>query len=221
MIDLNLILKNLARKRPVFHSEADFQHALAWEIQIAYPDANIRLEKPFQFDKLDKKLSYIDLVIEHQGVLIGIELKYKTKKSEFDVNNELFSLKNHGDDDIGRYDFIKDISRLEWFVKNHDNAIGYAIFLTNDFSYKKEKLGTIDAEFSLHELRNLTGIMQWSQKASSGTIKNREKPLHLSFQYQLNWQEYSALSDYSINDVNFKADKFEFLSLEVFHKFNQ
>lgn len=58
MIDIEQVLKELAKKRPVFHSEADFQHALAWEIQITYPDANIRLEKPFQFDKLDKKLSY-------------------------------------------------------------------------------------------------------------------------------------------------------------------
>lgn len=34
----------LARVRPVFHGEADFQHAFAWEMHIADPSAKVRLE---------------------------------------------------------------------------------------------------------------------------------------------------------------------------------
>ena len=34
----------LARVRPLFHSEADFQHAFAWQLHSAHPDARIRLE---------------------------------------------------------------------------------------------------------------------------------------------------------------------------------
>jgi len=34
----------LARVRPLFHSEADFQHAFAWQLHSADPDARIRLE---------------------------------------------------------------------------------------------------------------------------------------------------------------------------------
>ena len=33
----------LARMRPLFHSEADFQHAFAWQLRSAHPDARIRL----------------------------------------------------------------------------------------------------------------------------------------------------------------------------------
>jgi hypothetical protein len=44
MLDFPDLLARLARNRPVFHSEADFQHALAWEIHSLHPTAKIRLE---------------------------------------------------------------------------------------------------------------------------------------------------------------------------------
>ena len=37
-------METLKHRRPIFHSEADFQFALAWEIQSAYPRAQVRLE---------------------------------------------------------------------------------------------------------------------------------------------------------------------------------
>jgi hypothetical protein len=43
-LDAVTMLSLLAERRPVFHSERDFQHALAWQIQLAYPEAQIRLE---------------------------------------------------------------------------------------------------------------------------------------------------------------------------------
>lgn len=38
------MLSALAEQRQIFHSERDFQHALAWQIQLTYPQAHIRLE---------------------------------------------------------------------------------------------------------------------------------------------------------------------------------
>jgi hypothetical protein len=46
MIDIKNILKDLAVRRPVFHSEADFKFALAWAIQEADGEAKVRLEYP-------------------------------------------------------------------------------------------------------------------------------------------------------------------------------
>jgi hypothetical protein len=34
----------IAHSRPLFHSEADFQHGFAWQLHTTYPDARIRLE---------------------------------------------------------------------------------------------------------------------------------------------------------------------------------
>jgi hypothetical protein len=43
-VDLPNVLAALAIGRPVFHPEADFQLAFAWELQRAHPSARIRLE---------------------------------------------------------------------------------------------------------------------------------------------------------------------------------
>lgn len=38
-------MTSLSRKRRIIHSEADFQHVLASEAQVANPTASVRLEK--------------------------------------------------------------------------------------------------------------------------------------------------------------------------------
>jgi hypothetical protein len=45
-LDLHVVMQRLSAVRPVFHSEADFQHAFArtlWELD---PDIRVRLEVP-------------------------------------------------------------------------------------------------------------------------------------------------------------------------------
>ena len=37
-------LHNLSQLRPVFHNGAEFQHALAWELNLAFPEAQLMLE---------------------------------------------------------------------------------------------------------------------------------------------------------------------------------
>ena len=48
VVEIGEILSALAEQRPVFHSEADFQHAFAWEIHQQLPMASVRLELPVQ-----------------------------------------------------------------------------------------------------------------------------------------------------------------------------
>lgn len=89
MIDIVKVLESLAIKRPLFHSEADFQHALAWEIHQQLPDHSIRLElkPPHINDRF-----YIDLwVANKESAFVAIELKYKTRKLETDVAGEIFA----------------------------------------------------------------------------------------------------------------------------------
>ena len=128
--DIVACLEDLARERPVFHSEADFQHALAWHIHERTPGTQVRLEfNPFPCEKL-----YLDIYLRDA---VAIELKYKTKKAELTHNNEAFSLKGQAAQDCGRYDFIQDVRRLERVV--NDSAaparVGFAVFLTNDPLY--------------------------------------------------------------------------------------
>lgn len=73
MIDLHTVLNNLAKQRPVFHSEADFQHAVAWEIQKHLPDVTTRLEYPIS--NLDHQM-YLDIYVTQPNRLLAIELKF-------------------------------------------------------------------------------------------------------------------------------------------------
>ena len=44
MISLEGIMSDLSKERRIFHSEADFQDALAMKISRTYPKLNIRVE---------------------------------------------------------------------------------------------------------------------------------------------------------------------------------
>ena len=106
VLDITRLLDGLARERPVFHSEADFQFALAWRIKKA-TSHDVRLEfKPFPEERV-----YLDIWLPDVGV--AIELKYPTSGLTVNHGDELFALRNHGTPDLGQYDFLKDISRLE------------------------------------------------------------------------------------------------------------
>ena len=104
-------------------------------------------------------------------------------------------LLDHSAQDAGRYDFIKDIYRLEQLVSAESSSIGYAIFLTNDASYwnASAKDAAVDAQFRLHEGTILSGSRMWSAHASAGTTRNRELPINLAGTYPLHWHTYAAL----------------------------
>jgi len=189
MSDINTVMENLSKKRPIFHSEADFQHALAWEIHKQLPESAIRLER--RYSKGNKRI-YFDIWIDYKGETIIIELKYKTKEVSVEIDNEKFNLRNHGAWDLGRYDFIKDISRLEKIVLSNKNKTGYAIFLTNDNSYWEDPLKepeTIDRNFRIHSGKDIKGNLKWVG-GSPGTIKNRNS-IKIRGNYKIDWNGYS------------------------------
>lgn len=193
MIYVEQLIRMLSKERPVFYSEADFQHALAWKIHENYPEMNIRLERRIE---LDSKEIYVDIYLQDKVGRVGlIELKYKTKSVEIVINEERYKLKDQKSQDTSRYDFIKDVSRLEKCVDKLPNAIGYAIFLTNDPLYWKlpRKLDTNDKDFRIHEGKIIQGTLKWKDGTARGTIKGREEPIILKRAHKLSWKNYSNL----------------------------
>lgn len=51
-MSLDAVLERLALLRPVFHSEADFQQALAWEVHSIDPSLRVRLAFGSKRDRL-------------------------------------------------------------------------------------------------------------------------------------------------------------------------
>lgn len=194
-MDLTIPLLQLKNKRKIFHSEADFQFALAWEIQICYPVAKVRLE--YRPPEIEPNM-YIDILVIIDGIWYPIELKYKTVKCTKASGGEIFKLKNHGAQDLGRYDYLLDIMRIEQFSKYIDPfGKGYALMLTNDPLYwgQSSKIDTIDREFRLIDGFEKAGNLKWAEHAGLGTTRGREEPIILSNNYLMQWEEYSKLDN--------------------------
>ena len=202
MCDVKKILEDIAQERPIFHSEADFQHALAWKLHKIYEsNANVRLEFP-----IGNK--HIDILIPNE---IAIELKYKTAALEININNENFILKNHSAQDCGSYDFIKDITRLEDLAPSLKVKNKYAIFLTNDSSYWNipAREITCGSAFRLSDNRELKGNLDWREDTSDGTKKGREEQLNLKGSYKLEWTDYSKI------ETNTRKNQFRYLCVKI------
>ena len=201
------MLAKLAERRPVFHSEADFQHALAWELQLADPTSQIFLEKQVA---VDGPRVHLDLLVRGTGHELAIELKYKTRAVKWIHADEVFSLRNQSAQHIGRHDFIKDIQRLEKYVKTRPGSEGYAILLTNDRTYwsQSKKVDSVDSEFRLHEGRVICGGVTWGAKASAGTKHKREEVITLLGNYKMSWRDFSA-------NGSGQAEKFRYALVRV------
>ena len=205
MFDISDLLTSLAESRKVFHSEADFQHALAWHIRQAMPESSqVRLEVDVM--QVEHQRRFLDIWLPLEG--IAIELKYKTRGLELEQDDEPFVLRNQSAQDQGRYDFLLDIQRLELVRSNLDQCkAAYAVLLTNDSSYWKVPThrDTVDAAFRVHEGRAVSGALAWAARASSGTVEGRESPIQIRGSYRLRWREYSNFPGKSYGSFRFLA----------------
>jgi hypothetical protein len=198
-LDLSVpaILTALADQRSIFHSEADFQHAVAWEMHKRLPRASVRLERPVEVSHPTKRL-HVDIWIEQDGHVLAIELKYKTSALQAPVEKEQYALRSQSAQDLGRYDFIKDVGRAEDIVTDRARrASGCAILLTNDPSYwtQSRNNNTYDVNFRLHEGCTLYGSLEWALGASEGTRRRQEDLLQLRESYDLRWEDFSHPAD--------------------------
>ena len=88
---------------------------------------------------------------------------------------------------------------------------GYAVLLTNDASYWKvpTRKDTVDADFRVHEGREISGALAWATSAGSGTMKSRESPIEMQGSYRLRWQEYSSVPAKSYGSFRYLAVSLE------------
>lgn len=211
MREVNELMKDLARERPVSHSEADFQHALAWHVREVDPDAPVRLEWPVELPDSEKRI-YVDLCLP--SCKVAVELKYRTQKLKHEHEGERFDLRHQSAQDTGRYGFLKDVQRLEQLSLSEPTNVraGFAILLTNDPLYWEEPSSdwkkAIDGAFRIHEGRTITGKMAFAARAAPGGIKGFEDPICLKGTYTLRWREYSDPGDEAYR-------RFRYLAVQV------
>ena len=128
---------------------------------IVHPEYHIPKKVSPDFDNayaIWGEVPSIDLVLQRDNEYIPVELKYKHKNvqsSSFErfgccVNDGIALVTNQGAENEGRYDFWKDVKRLELLKKHFvDNVLGgIAIFLTNQPKYQQETDGE-DTAFAM------------------------------------------------------------------------
>lgn len=223
---------------PIFHDEADFQHKLAWllqnerkldvHVEYPYPPELIPVPNPYSSpleplepSKIRSKRGFLDIWLPEKGV--AIELKYCTKElPRSSPYHDRFSLSNQGAQDQKRYDFLRDVQRLERLRKEPGECkVGYAVILTNDSSYWKpawttqKTRHTSDKNFRLNQGRRITKELYWEKftsrgtETSKGTMKNREDCIHLNGCYTAVWEHYSPVVDEE------KPGQFQYLAFRV------
>lgn len=191
MIAIDELMASLARRRPVFCSEADFQHELAYEIRMSDPGLSVRLEWPLTAPARGA----IDLIVIGE-TRFALELKYLSKSFFTTLDGEPITLRQHGAQDQRRYDVCKDVTRMEAYSEATNCGAGVLV-LTNDPTYWQERAraDTIDAAFNLSHLRELTGALAWGEQAKPGTTNSREASLEIKGRYALTWQDYHRIDD--------------------------
>lgn len=203
-LDIHDLMQGLAESRPIFEDEKDFQSALAWHIKEMTPECEVRLEfKPFPNESM-----FLDIWLPTIGT--ALELKYLHRKTDSEWHGERFVLKD-GARDVGRYEFINDIQRLERIVSDKEDAkYGYAILLANDFGYWDDPLpawkSTIDADFRIHEGRQIHGPLRLRGK--TGENLGNKALVFLAGLYDIHWQDYSNFEMRS-------HSRFRYLALSV------
>lgn len=187
--------KELEEKARVFLNEWDFQmnlylfltHIKGYKVHLEYV-----VPLKFFVEKNKKKYPFankeninIDIVIEKEGLFYLTELKYKTQRAtiKFERFGEIncVSLKDQSRIPMSKYDFWKDVARLEFLKESFEKVKGgLCIFLTNNETYTKGDKG-ISEEFTMKKGEPHSGELKFKE----GELKEKNPAFSLLREYQI------------------------------------
>ena len=208
MFDMKTILQDLAANRPVFEDKRDFQQALAGAVQEHLDTASVQIR--FAIYANGQPDHKVDIWVAHSGRSLAAEVHYRTDALVAEHAHRAFTLRAQKAQDYGRYDFLKDVERLEKITSCIPDLEGWVILLTNDHLYweEKKKQYSIDQQFHVHEGRRLSGELRWGPTAGKGSTRRREEPIVLEYEYCAKWENYSHVNDQ-------RSGTFRYLALRV------
>lgn len=195
-------------KNIIFYNEEQFQFDLATKFKMAFPKYDVLFEIKTN-DQIEDS-AYIDLTIydNNDNSYYCAELKYKkSNKYVYETKYGEIILPDDKAQDIGRYLFLYDVSRVEKLVANKLKPIqcdrnykkcvgGCAIMLTNDDNYWRcpakmsGKLSKYDAFKIRHGDNKLANtVYGWAKDSSALGKKNLKNPIIFSSNHEIEWSE--------------------------------
>ncbi|AVM55529.1 hypothetical protein C3V44_07790 [Capnocytophaga sp. oral taxon 864] len=192
--------KELEEEGRVFLNEWDFQmslslfltHIKGYKVHLEYvvPLNFLGKKNNKEYPFANKENINIDIVIEKEGLFYLIELKYKTQRAtiKFERFGEIncVSLKDQSRIPMSKYDFWKDVARLEFLKESFEKVKGgLCIFLTNNETYTKGDKG-ISEKFTMEKGEPHSGELKFKE----GELKEKNPAFSLSKDYQIEkWHE--------------------------------
>lgn len=148
----NDVAQFLSTNSELLFNERDLQMHLALYLRDKgyYDDVDLEYYVPKEiiqknsFYPWDSEIR-LDIVVTKDGEYLPIELKYKTRKTTCEISRFgekldgcYVVMKNQSAQNLGMYDFWKDVYRVEQVAKRFVNVKnGLAVFMTNDSSYMR------------------------------------------------------------------------------------
>lgn len=179
-------------------NERDLQMHLAQHLMGTghYDDVDVEYYVPYE--ELDnyiwKNELKLDILLRKGAEFLPVELKYKTKKhskqltrfNEY-LDRQVDVLKNQGAQDLGMYDFWKDVRRVELVCKRFSAVKnGLAVFMTNDRQYlNPSRESSNNRLFSMEE--GLHDKMKHWQQPDSTCAKTHPN-FDLDNEYTIHWE---------------------------------
>jgi len=190
----------IARQTRLMFNEMDFQMQLGLflresghydnvEVEYFLPTHDTDILKGYEWDSNMR----IDIVVSRQGKYIPVELKYTTRLVRRDAMRfgievkQLEVMRNQGAHDNIRYNFWKDVRRVELVKKIFPTVDhGLVVFLTCDPAYTKApRRDSSCAPFSMAGEEPVGGgFMDWNGTPATRTS---HRPFHLDGRYQIKW----------------------------------
>lgn len=199
----------LENNNELLFNERDFQmHLATWLRNSAnnYDDVDVEYYVPWQ--ELDGYIweseLRLDIVVKKNGEYCPVELKYKTKNIErqitrFDelLNKKITVMKNQGAQNLGMYDFWKDIHRIELVRKRFKRVNGgLAVFVTNDVLYTKESKSSSN-NYLFGMVGEVTRLKQKHWRNPESTCAKTHPNFDVEQSYDITWHSRD------IDNVNF------------------
>lgn len=188
-------MKTLSSRRPVFHSEFDFQFALCKVMDEAGVN-RIRLERMVQLAgnprfEIDI-MGYID-----DETPIALELKYPKQRFAGSVTSdgydESYSLPSSAAFDVDARGIWKDASRIEELIAAQVVKAGALIALSNYalWNERSHKQGTHAHDFRLWQEREVAAGTVLHFPESAKLAARESSPVRLRYPYRCDWHQYS------------------------------
>lgn len=233
------ILDQLKNNESFFFNELEVQMFVARKLEQVFKDGykiHVEYQLPRGWNKVfDDKYQrwgtekpYFDIVVENENnnKFIAIELKYKLKEIKLKGNKQflrfgeksytenLVLVTNQSAENEGRYDFWKDVKRIEILTKSFSRNVvgGIAIFVTNQKKYQNNKSEFKYSNFNLSNSKG--GFLYWGNNnyEVKEDIPKGEK-LKKNKEHKENWGENWEHWERPNFTLEYKYSNLEWISL--------